>query len=130
MSPSTPEPAKLFTDARRFELLVDAVTDYAICMLAPDGLVTSWNSGAQRLKGYRPAEIIGQHFSRFFTQEDRERRLPARIVTEAESKGRCESEGWRGRKDGAKFWAGNVTQANPPPPGGRFGLARNNPHSA
>jgi PAS domain S-box-containing protein len=89
----------------RYRLLVEAVTDYAIYMLDPAGIVTSWNPGAQRFKGYGAAEIIGQHFSRFYTEEDRKSGLPARALETAKREGKFESEGWRVRKDGTRFWA-------------------------
>src|SRR5919112_2429039 len=89
----------------RYQILVDAVTDYAIYMLDPQGYVSSWNSGAQRFKGYMPSEIIGEHFSRFYTDEDRATGLPDRALKTAETEGRFEHEGWRVRKDGTRFWA-------------------------
>ncbi|ACL61383.1 hybrid sensor histidine kinase/response regulator [Methylobacterium nodulans] len=89
----------------RYRLLVEAVTDYAIYMLDPQGRVTSWNRGAQRFKGYSDTEIIGQHFSRFYTDEDRASGLPARALRIAASEGRFEQEGWRVRKDGTLMWA-------------------------
>ncbi|AXB78419.1 PAS domain-containing sensor histidine kinase [Novosphingobium sp. P6W] len=92
----------------RFRLLVQSVTDYAIYMLDPDGLVTSWNAGAERFKGYRAEEIIGQHFSRFYLDEDRAAGVPARALSTALNAGRFEAEGWRLRKDGTKFWASVV----------------------
>lgn len=97
--------------ARRFRLLVDNVADYAMCMLDPSGLVTDWNSGAQRIEGYEPHEIIGQHFSRFYTKEDRAAGLPWRVLEIAAREGRHESEGWRVRKDGNRFWASEVVDA-------------------
>ena len=81
------------TEDGRYRLLVDAVIDYAICMLDPDGLVTSWNSGAQRVKGYEEAEILGEHFSRFYTEEDRQSGLPERALATAAREGR-----YRGRR--------------------------------
>ena len=93
---------------RDFELLVRSVTDYAIFMLDPTGHVSSWNSGAERIKGYRAEEIIGQHFSRFYTQEDQESAMPQRALTTALREGRFETEGWRVRKDGTRFWANTV----------------------
>ena len=96
----------LRTSEQHFQLLVQAVKDYAIYMLDPQGRITSWNSGAQSIKGYRPHEIIGQHFSRFYTAEDRQADVPARALREAEQTGKYEGEGWRLRKDGGKFWAG------------------------
>src|SRR6185312_4905463 len=89
----------------RYRLLVEAVTDYAIYMLDPTGVVTSWNAGAQRFKGYTPDEIIGEHFSRFYTEEDRAAGLPARVLATAVREGKFEGEGWRLRKDGSRFWA-------------------------
>ena len=93
---------------RRFRLLVESVVDYAIFMLDPQGYVTNWNSGAERIKGYRADEIIGQHFSRFYTEEDRRDGLPARALQKALDQGKFESEAWRVRKDGTRFWASVV----------------------
>ncbi len=90
---------------QQFRLLIQGVTDYAIYMLSPDGIVTNWNSGAQRIKGYSPVEIIGKHFSNFYTPEDRERGMPARALETAAREGKFEAEGWRLRKDGSRFWA-------------------------
>ena len=81
------------------------VTEYAIYMLDPDGLVTSLNAGAEHLKGYGPAEIIGQPYERFFPREDQQRNVPVHILAAAKEAGRHESEGWRVRKDGVRFWA-------------------------
>ncbi len=89
-----------WTDDGRYRLLIDAVVDYAIFMLDPAGIVTSWNPGAERCKGYTAAEIIGSHFSCFYTEEDRRAGLPARALETAAREGRLESEGWRVRKDG------------------------------
>ena len=89
----------------QFRILVQGVTDYAIYLLDPEGKVSSWNAGAQRIKGYLPREIIGKHFSTFYTDEDRERELPARGLATAARLGRFENEGWRVRKDGSRFWA-------------------------
>jgi PAS domain S-box-containing protein len=91
-----------------FRLLVDSVVDYAIYMLDPDGTVSSWNSGAQRIKGYRADEIIGRHFSLFYTDEDRKAGIPQRALAQAASGTPFEAEGWRVRKGGSRFWA-NVT---------------------
>lgn len=88
----------------RFRLLIDAVVDYAIYMIDPDGIITSWNAGARRFKGYEEAEILGQHFSRFYTEEDRRIGLPRRALDTAIGEGRFEGEGWRVRKDGTRFW--------------------------
>src|SRR6478672_7223169 len=81
-------------EAARYRILVEAVTDYAIYMLDPTGVVTSWNAGAQRFKGYTPDEIIGEHFSRFYTEEDQKSGLPARALETAAREGKFESEGW------------------------------------
>ncbi len=92
----------------RFELLVNAVKDYAIYLLDRDGYVASWNAGAQRFKGYAADEIIGRHFSNFYTEEDRAQGLPQRALDEAASQGTFEAEGWRVRKDGTRFWTSVV----------------------
>ncbi|HYF54852.1 MAG TPA: PAS domain-containing protein, partial [Salinarimonas sp.] len=84
----------------RFRKLVQAVADYAIYMLDASGVIQTWNPGAQRYKGYTAEEIIGQHFSRFYTDEDRATDLPARALDTAAREGRFEQEGWRVRKDG------------------------------
>jgi PAS domain S-box-containing protein len=89
----------------RYRMLVEAVTDYAIYMLDPQGIVSSWNPGARRFKGYEPSEIIGQHFSNFYTDEDKAAGLPQRALEIATREGKFENEGWRVRKDGTKFWA-------------------------
>ena len=89
------------TEDSRYRLLIEAVTDYAIYMLDPNGIVTSWNPGAERLKGYTGAEIIGQHFSRFYTEGDRKSGRPVRALETARREGKFESEGWRVRKDGS-----------------------------
>src|SRR5438067_4748645 len=96
--------------ADRLELLVDAVTDYAIYLVDRDGVIRTWNAGAERIKGYRAAEVIGQHFSLFFTPEDKAADLPGKILEGAARTGRAEQEGWRIRKGGGRFWAGSVVQ--------------------
>jgi PAS domain S-box-containing protein len=93
---------------RRFQLLVDAVKDYAIFMLDPHGVVSSWNSGAERFKGYKVKEIIGQHFSRFYTDADQHAGVPQQALATALAEGKYETEGWRVRKDGSRFWASVV----------------------
>jgi PAS domain S-box-containing protein len=95
-------------DESRFQLLVAGISDYAIYMLNPEGIVTSWNAGAQRFKGYTADEIIGEHFSRFYTDEDRKNGLPARALDIALKEGKFEAEGWRVRKDGTQFWTSVV----------------------
>jgi PAS domain S-box-containing protein len=94
--------------ARGFQLLVDAITDYAIFLLDANGIVSSWNSGAQRTKGYTRDEIIGQHFSRFFTAEDQKCGKPAQALAIARAEGKFVEEAWRIRKDGTMFWASVV----------------------
>ena len=96
--------------AARLELLVDAVTDYAVYLLDRDGVIRTWNTGAERIKGYRAAEAIGRHFSQFFTPEDQAADLPGQILAQAGRTGRAEQEGWRIRKDGGRFWASSVVQ--------------------
>jgi len=96
---------------RRFRIMVHGVTDYAIFMLSPEGLVTNWNSGARRIKGYTADEIIGSHFSRFYLLEDAAAGLPQRGLDAAAKDGRFEAEGWRVRKDGTRFWAHVVIDA-------------------
>ena len=94
------------TFARKgYQQLVEAITDYAIYMLDAGGMIVSWNPGAQRFKGYAAQEIIGQHFSRFYTPEDKATDLPRRALETAAKEGKFESEGWRVRKDGTRFWA-------------------------
>ncbi|CDX34856.1 FOG: PAS/PAC domain protein [Mesorhizobium sp. SOD10] len=98
----------LLQSERRFRILVDGVTDYAIYMLDPSGTITNWNVGAERLKGYTAEEIVGQHFSKFYTREERAKGTPLRVLEAAMQNGRYEGEGWRVRKDGSHFWASVV----------------------
>lgn len=102
---------ELRASQEQFRLLVQGVTDYAIYMLDPAGHIASWNSGAERIKGYAPEEILGTHFSRFYSAEDRAEGLPDRALETARRDGRYESEGWRIRKDGSRFWANAVVDA-------------------
>jgi PAS domain S-box-containing protein len=95
----------LVNDEGRYRLLVENITDYAIYMVDTNGLVASWNQGAERFKGYTASEIIGQHFSCFYTEEDRNTDLPSRALAMARTEGKFEQEGWRVRKDGSRFWA-------------------------
>jgi PAS domain S-box-containing protein len=103
-----PNISSFLVEAERFGLFVAGVTDYAIYMLSPQGIVSSWNAGAERFKGYTAGEIIGHHFSRFYTAEDRANGLPARALQTAIDKGKFEDEGLRVRKDGSQFWASVV----------------------
>jgi len=93
------------SDDSRYRLLIESITDYAIYMLDAGGHVTSWNPGAQRFKGYSAEEVLGSHFSQFYTPEDRETGRPERALEVASEAGRFEAEGWRLRKDGTRFWA-------------------------
>ena len=111
-------------EARHYEKLVQSVVDYAIYMLSPEGVVTSWNSGAERIKGYAPGEIIGRHFSQFYTDEDLDRRIPEQALAIASREGRFEAEGWRVRKDGTQFWASVVIDAIRDDAGDLIGFAK------
>ena len=112
------------TSEGRYRLLVEAITDYAIYMLDPSGHVTSWNPGAKRFKGYEADEIIGRHFSTFYTDAERAQNVPALALQEAERTGRFEREGWRVRKDGTQFWAHVVIDAIRSPEGDLVGFAK------
>src|ERR1700722_13353439 len=91
--------------------LVEGVRDYAIYLLDKEGYITTWNPGAERIKHYTPEEILGKHFSRFFTEEDVERGRPPELLRQAALRGRIEEEGWRVRKDGSRFWANVIITA-------------------
>ena len=122
------EPGQAYEALRRseerFRLLVQGITDYAIYMLDPDGHVSSWNAGAERFKGYTEQEIIGEHFSRFYSEEDRAAGVPYRALETARSEGRFEAEGWRIRKDGTRFWASVMIDALRAPDGSLIGFAK------
>ena len=113
-----------FSEEQRFQLLVNAVIDYAIYMLDPDGRIATWNPGAERFKGYKADEIIGEHFSKFFSEEDRTADLPGRALRIAAREGRFEAEGWRIRKDGSRFWAHAVLDQIRAPDGTLLGFAK------
>jgi len=98
----------IFESERNFRLLVENVVDYALYMLDPTGIITSWNIGGERIKGYSPDEIVGRHFSCFYTEADRANGKPAVALGIALNQGRYEEEGWRVRKDGTYFWASVV----------------------
>jgi PAS domain S-box-containing protein len=102
---------RLRLSEERFRLMVEGVRDYAIFMLDPQGRIATWNAGAQRLKGYTAAEIIGQHFSRFYPEDAVDRGWPEEELRRAAAEGRIEDEGWRIRKDGSRFWANVVITA-------------------
>jgi PAS domain S-box-containing protein len=109
---------------RRFQLLVEAVVDYAIFLLDTEGRIASWNAGAERIKGYKAEEIIGSHFSIFYSPEDRERNMPARSLKSAAEKGKFEAEGWRYRNDGSRFWASVIIDAVHSEKGELLGFAK------
>jgi len=111
-------------EEKRLRLLIDAVVDYAIYMIDPDGIITSWNAGAKRFKGYEEAEILGHHFSRFYTDEDRRAGLPQKALDTAIREGRFEGEGWRVRKDGSHFWSHVVIDPILDPTGKLLGFAK------
>jgi PAS domain S-box-containing protein len=115
---------KLRESEQRFRLLVQGVTDYAIYMLSPEGLVTNWNSGAERIKGYLEEEIVGSHFSRFYTPEEQIAGVPKRALHTAATTGRFEAEGWRVRKDGTRFWAHVIIDAIHGEDGNLVGFAK------
>jgi len=114
----------LLETERRFRILVQGVTDYSIFMLDPEGRVTNWNAGAERIKGYAPEEIIGEHFSRFYTPEDYDAGVPKRALETAREADRYEAEGWRVRKDGSRFWASVVLDAIKDEDGKLIGFAK------
>ncbi len=109
--PVTHDGAGLLRADLGFQLMVEAVQDYAIFLLSPEGNVMTWNVGAERIKGYSASEIVGLHFSRFYTDEDRAADRPGRLLGLARAHGRVEDEGWRVRKDGSRFWADVVVTA-------------------
>jgi PAS domain S-box-containing protein len=120
-------PMTLLTDIAqqdRFRVLIDAVKDYAIYLLDADGHIATWNTGAHRFKGYTAEEIIGQHFSVFYSEEDRALGLPGRALATASTEGRFESEGWRFRKDGTRFWTHVVIDPVYDAVGGVIGFAK------
>jgi PAS domain S-box-containing protein len=112
------------TDDGRYRLLIEAVTDYAIYMLDPNGIVSSWNPGARRFKGYEADEIIGHHFSRFYSEADQAAGVPARALETARREGKFEAEGWRIRKDGSRFWAYVIIDPIRTPSGEILGYAK------
>jgi PAS domain S-box-containing protein len=97
--------AALRSSEQRLRFLVDGLTEHALYMIDPQGNINSWNTGAERVKGYSATEILGQNFARFYTEEDREAGMPQRALAQARSAGKFEAEGWRVRKNGSRFWA-------------------------
>jgi PAS domain S-box-containing protein len=128
VSPQVGPPGHVETQLRqseeRFRLMVAAVQDYAIFMLDPQGYISTWNIGAERIKGYSADEIIGQHFSRFYPQEAIDRQWPKVQLQRAEQLGHVEDEGWRVRKDGSRFWADVVITALRDEKGHLYGFAK------
>jgi len=128
MVPQADEPRRtgelLRQGEERYRILVEGIRDYAIFLLDPEGCVVSWNAGAERLKGYKPDEIIGQHFSRFYPAEAVARRWPDHELRRAVAEGRFEDEGWRVRKDGSRFWANVVITALKDEAGALIGFAK------
>ena len=122
--PARARPRPLMEGENRYRLLIDGITDYAIYMLDPAGYVSSWNPGAQRFKGYTAEEIIGQHFSRFYTHDEQALGMPELALATAAAEGRFEREGWRVRKDGTTFWAHVVIDAIRRPSGELVGFAK------
>ena len=115
---------RLRQNERRFRLLVNGVTDYAIFMLDEKGYVANWNAGAARIKGYTAEEVVGQHFSIFYTPEDRAAGVPDRVLKTARRDGRYEAESWRVRKGGERFWANVVIDAVRDDQGAIVGFAK------
>jgi len=111
-------------DADRYRTLVEAITDYAVYLLDPNGNVASWNAGAKRFKGYAASEIIGQNFSIFYTAEDQAAHLPKSALAIAAKEGKFETEGWRVRKDGSRFWTHVVIDAIRNSSGNLMGFAK------
>jgi PAS domain S-box-containing protein len=118
------EQNRLLEAERRFRHLVQAVIDYAIFQIDKDGIVATWNAGAERIKGYTADEIIGQHFSRFYTEEDRAAGVPMQGLAIADKEGKFEAEGWRVRKDGTRFWSSVVIDAIRSDAGELMGFAK------
>ena len=116
--------AALHESERQFGSLVGGVTDYALIMLDPNGIVTSWNAGAERIKGYKEHEIVGRHFSQFYTEEDRANGMPDRAIETARTTGKFEAEAQRVRKDGTLFWANVVIDAVHDQSGRLIGFAK------
>jgi PAS domain S-box-containing protein len=112
------------SEAERYRVLVEAIADYAIFMLDPDGRVASWNPGARRFKGYETEEILGRYFGYFYSEADRAAGLPERALEVARTEGRFESEGWRLRKDGTRFWGHAIIDAIRSPGGDLLGFAK------
>jgi len=124
LSPATVVETDEAQVAASYQLLVQSVVDYAIYMLDPDGYITSWNSGARQIKGYEAAEVLGKHFSMFYTEEDRLRGMPAIALAKAAEEGRFNGEAWRVRRDGSSFRALVAIDAIRAPDGQLLGFAK------
>ena len=124
MTGHPPSTLHQITGERRFELMVEAITDYAIYLLEPNGFISSWNSGAERIKGYTADEVIGKHFSMFYPPEEAAAGVPDRALAVARTHGRHESEGPSVRKDGSRFWALSVLDAIKDEAGNVIGFAK------
>jgi PAS domain S-box-containing protein len=120
--------ARMYTarveEENQFRLLLDGVADHALYVLDPNGYITQWNAGAERMKGYAEAEIIGQHFSRFFTEADQKAAVPQKALEAAARHGKFELEGWRVRKDGIRFYSSAVLTARRNPSGQLIGFVK------
>jgi PAS domain S-box-containing protein len=116
--------SRLSESEERFQLMVRNVSDYAIYMVDPDGRVATWNAGAEHIKGYRMEEVLGTHFSRFYTDEDALKGKPQDLLARAAAEGRYQDEGWRLRKDGTKFWASVVITTIRDPDGKLLGFSK------
>lgn len=117
-------PIEALDDARRLQLLIDSVVDYAVYLITPEGRIATWNTGARRLKGYDASEIIGRPYATFFTEDDRKAGVPDTALRTAAAEGRWEQEGWRVRKDGSRFWAMAVLDAVYDDSGALIGYAK------
>ena len=115
---------RAMTEQQRLELLVNAIQDYAIYMLDAEGVIATWNPGAERFKGYRADEVIGRHYEIFFTHEDRSADVPRKALRVAAREGRFETEGWRVRKDRSRFWCHVVLDAIRTEQGDLIGFAK------
>jgi PAS domain S-box-containing protein len=112
------------SEAEQFRLLVEQVQDYAIYMMDPQGRIATWNSGAERIKGYKASEIIGRPYATFFLPEDVTAGKPQKILETAEREGKAAQEGWRVRKDGSRFWANTLVTAIRDPSGNLMGFSK------
>ncbi len=119
-----PPTSRIGAQTDLFRTLVEGVTDYAIFVLSPDGIVGSWNAGAERIKGYSAEDIVGQHFSRFYPPDAVARGWPQDELKQARKAGRFEDEGWRVRKDGTRFWANVIITALRSPEGTLLGFSK------